>query len=298
MAGQAFAERRRRGAQPGRDTPGADDPLPRAVDAMGRAAGELDRLQTAKSLPHEEEALGQLLKAAAEIRRRQVQRQQAQGGGGGNGNRQQPDLSTLFDQELRKKQETNYETPATSETKNDQPQADDPLASIRELARRQEALSRQQKELAKNKDQLTEEELKRQLERLTRDQEELRKQAEELAQSRTDKGRRPKAARCGHRRRDAQCVEGAGAAGSATGQRARRPRDRSNCAASNSRCRAPVPTSGAGRLAICSSKRGSSPTPNAGWATNRRRPLRAPPAKTRAAGWPPNRNGSPTAPID
>jgi hypothetical protein len=184
MAGQAFAERRRRGVQPGTSrSTGApvDDPLPRAVEAMGRAAGELDRLQTAKSLPHEEEALGQLLKAAAEIRRRQVQRQQAQGGGAGNGNRQQPDLSTLFDQELRKKQETNYETPATTETKNDQPQADDPLASIRELARRQEALSRQQKELAKNKDQLSQEELKRQLARLTRDQEELRKQAEELA---------------------------------------------------------------------------------------------------------------------
>ena len=181
MAGQAFAERRRRGSQPGATRPGTDDPLPRAVEAMGRAAGELDRLQTAKSLPHEEEALSQLLKAAAEIRRRQVQRQQAQGGGGGNGNRQQPDLSTLFDQELRKKQETNYETPATSETKADEQQADDPLANIRELARRQEALARQQKELARNQDQLTADERKRQLERLTRDQEELRKQAEELA---------------------------------------------------------------------------------------------------------------------
>ncbi|MDO8680426.1 MAG: hypothetical protein Q7R30_18065 [Acidobacteriota bacterium] len=189
IAGQAFAERRRRGAQPGRRAAATtEDPLPRAVEAMGRAAAELDRLQTAKSLPHEEEALGQLLKAAAEIRRRQVQRQQAQGGGGGNGNRQQPDLSTLFDQELRKKQQTNYETPPTTETRNDQPQDDDPLSSIRELARRQEALSRQQKELAKNKEQLAEEELQRQLERLTRDQEELRKQAEQLAQQQNEQG--------------------------------------------------------------------------------------------------------------
>ena len=189
MAGQAFAERRRRGTPPGaRSAATTDDPLPRAVDAMGRAAGELDRLQTAKSLPHEEEALGQLLKAAAEIRRRQVQLQQAQGGGGGNGNRQQPDLSTLFDQELRKKQATNYETPPTTETRNDQAKDDDPLSSIRELARRQEALARQQKELAKNKEQLAEEELKRQLERLTRDQEELRKQAEQLAQQQSGQG--------------------------------------------------------------------------------------------------------------
>ena len=188
MEGQAFAQSRRRGTRPGTPRPSTDDPLPRAVEAMGRAVGELDRLQTAKSLPHEEEALGQLLKAAAEIRRRQIQRQQAQGGGGGNGNRQQPDLSTLFDQELRKKQETNYETPATTETKNDDKAADDPLSNIRELARRQEALARQQKELARNKDQLAEEELKRQLERLTRDQEELRKQAEQLAQQQSGQG--------------------------------------------------------------------------------------------------------------
>ena len=181
MASQAFAQRRRRTGQPGL-TPGGEDPMPRAVEAMGRAAGELDRLNTAKSLPHEEEALSQLLKAAAEIRRRQIQRQQAQGGGG-NGNRQQLDLSTLFDQELRKKQQTNYETPSTTETRNDEqkPEGEDPLANIRELARRQEALSKQQRDLAKNREQLSEDEVKRQLERLTREQNELRAQAEELS---------------------------------------------------------------------------------------------------------------------
>ncbi len=179
LASAALAQRRRRGAQPGL-APAGDDPMARAVDAMGRAAGELDRLQTAKSLPHEEEALGHLLKAAAEIRRRQVQRQQAQGGGG-NGNRQQPDLSTLFDQELRKKQQTNYETPSTTEARNEQSQGEDPLSNIRELARRQEALSRQQRDLAKNREQLSEDEVKRQLERLTREQNALREQAEQLS---------------------------------------------------------------------------------------------------------------------
>jgi hypothetical protein len=178
MAGAALAQRRRRGFQAGIQ-PGGEDPMPRAVQAMGRAAAELDRLDTAKSLPHEEDALSQLLKAAAEIRRRQVQRQQAQGGGG-NGNRQQPDLSTLFDQELRKKQETNYETPSSSEAKAEEKPADDPLAGIRELARRQEALTRQERELARNKG-LSEEELKRQLERLTREQNELREQLDQLA---------------------------------------------------------------------------------------------------------------------
>ncbi len=180
IASAAFAQRRRRGAQLG-TAPASDDPMARAVDAMGRAAGELDRLDTAKAMPHEEEALSQLLKAAAEIRRRQVQRQQAQGGGG-NGNRQQPDLSTLFDQELRKKQQTNYETPSTTEARNEQPRNEDPLSDIRELARRQEALTRQQRDLAKNRDPLAEEEVKRQLERLTREQNELREQADQLSQ--------------------------------------------------------------------------------------------------------------------
>ncbi|MEO7133203.1 MAG: DUF4175 family protein, partial [Vicinamibacterales bacterium] len=181
MAGSNAAQRRRQGPQGrGLIRPG-DDPLPKAIDAMGRAAGELDRLRLSAALPHEEQALAELLKAAAEVRRRQVAMQQARGGGG-NGNREQPDLSTLFDQELRKKQETNYEQQSTTQDSAQQSQDDqDPLAAIRELARRQEGLSKQQRDLAKNKEQMTPEEVKRQLERLTRDQEELRKQAEELA---------------------------------------------------------------------------------------------------------------------
>lgn len=180
MAGQMAQLRRRRG--PGTLTRPGDDPLPKAADAMGRAAAELGRLKVAPALPHEEQALAELLKAASEIRRRQIAMQQANGGGG-NGNRNQPDLSTLFDQELRKRQQTNYEQQSTTADAAQLQQADeqDPLASIRELARRQEALARQQRELANSKDQLSAEEVKRQLERLTRDQEELRKQAEELA---------------------------------------------------------------------------------------------------------------------
>ncbi|MFA5907166.1 MAG: DUF4175 family protein [Vicinamibacterales bacterium] len=183
LSAAAFAQqRRRRGAQPGLTRAGTDDPIAKAVAAMGRAVTELQRLNTAQSLPHEEDALGNLLKAQAEIRRRQVAMQQARGGGG-NGNRQTLDLSTLFEQELRKRQQTNYETPSTSDARADEAKkADDPLAGIRELARRQEALARQQRDLAKNQGALTAEEIKRQLERLTRDQNELRKQAEELSQ--------------------------------------------------------------------------------------------------------------------
>jgi hypothetical protein len=178
MAAQTAQQRRRLGARAGLTRPG-DEPLSRAAGFMGRAATELERLGVAAALPHQEQALAELLKAAAEIRRRQVALQQARGGGG-NGNRNQPDLSTLFDQQLRKQQQTNYETPSTTQDGASEDEAADPLAGIRELARRQEALSRQQQELAKA--QLDAEEMKRQLERLTLEQEQLRQQADELAQ--------------------------------------------------------------------------------------------------------------------
>ena len=173
--------RRRRGA-PGA-TPGAapgTDPLGRAVEAMGRAVNELDQADTAKALPHEMEALNQLLKADAENRRRQVSRQQQAGGNGGM-NRPEADLSSLFDQELRRRQETNYETPSSTEEREDQAR-EDPLERIRELARRQDAINRQQRDLTRNREQISEAELKRQLERLTREQNELRQQAEQLSQ--------------------------------------------------------------------------------------------------------------------
>jgi len=175
---RAAGDPRRR--RPGQSAPPGDDPLGRAVEAMGRAANELDQFSTSSALPHEMEALNQLLKADAEIRRRQVTRQQQAGGGGGM-NRAQADLSSLFDRELRRRQETNYETPNSTESREETKQ-DDPLERIRELARRQDALNREQRELMRNHEQIEQEELKRQLERLTREQNELRQQAEQLAQ--------------------------------------------------------------------------------------------------------------------
>ena len=175
QANDPRSRRRAPGAGP------AADPLSLAIDAMGKAASELDKLSTTAALPAEMDALNQLLKKVAEIRRRQVQMRQAQGGGGRAGDRQTPDLSTLFDQELRKQQQTNYESPNSSESRADQDQGEsDPLEGIRELAKRQEALTREQRDLAKTQAALSAEELKRRLEKLTRDQNELRQQAEDL----------------------------------------------------------------------------------------------------------------------
>jgi hypothetical protein len=175
---QRLSDPRRRRRTDG-PAPG-DDPIGKAVEAMGRAVVELDRFSTSAAMPHEMEALNQLLRAEAENRRRQVSRSQQASGSGGQ-NRSDADLSSLFDQELRKRQETNYESPNSTEAREEQPQAD-PLDGIRELARRQSAVNRQQQDLARARDQLDEEELKRQLERLTREQNELRQQAQQLAE--------------------------------------------------------------------------------------------------------------------
>ena len=154
--------------------------IARAVEAMERARQQLDALKTADALPQEMNALNELLRAQAEVRRRQVQ-QQANGQGGRGANRAQQDISSLFDRELAKQQQTNYETPGRPETGDNRQQEDAALEKIQELARRQDGLNKSQQELAQNREATSAEELKRQLERLTREQSELRREAEELA---------------------------------------------------------------------------------------------------------------------
>ena len=186
--------RRRRRAQPAGPQPPAtpsatDDPMSKAVEAMGRAVVELEGLKTSGALPHEMTALNELLRAQAEVRKRQVQRQQQNAMGGRGSNRQQQDLSSLFDRELARQQSTNYETPNSAETREEEKTDDaSALDKIRELARRQDALNREQQELAKKRAEMSEEELKRQLEKLTREQSELRRQAEELARQMQQQG--------------------------------------------------------------------------------------------------------------
>ena len=134
--------RRRRAAGAGRGAQAAeasDDAMTKAADAMGRAQQELEALSTSAAMPHEMAALNELLRAQAEVRRREVQRQQQFSNGAGM-NRQQQDLSSLFDRELARQQQTNYETPNTRETRQEQRDQSDELEKVRELARRQDAL--------------------------------------------------------------------------------------------------------------------------------------------------------------
>jgi hypothetical protein len=185
--------RRRRSARPAGPLPQGDaaptdDPMSKAVAAMGKAVTELEGLRTAGALPHEMAALNELLRAQAEVRKRQVQRQQQNAMGGRGSNRQQQDLSSLFDRELARQQSTNYETPNSAETRDEPTDDNSALDKVRELARRQDALNREQQDLAKKRAEMTEEELRRQLEKLTREQSELRRQAEELARQLQQQG--------------------------------------------------------------------------------------------------------------
>jgi hypothetical protein len=158
--------------------PSSGDPVRTAIQAMTRALEHLDGQRTTDALTHEMAALQALLEAQAAVRRREVQ-QQANGSAGGGSGRQGEDLSALFDKELQRHQRTNYETRSHVEERPDRSTDDSALDRIRDLARRQEEINRQLRELEDSK--VSAEERKRQLERLNREQNELREQAEEMA---------------------------------------------------------------------------------------------------------------------
>ena len=155
------------------------DAMALAVEAMGEAAAALRAGETGLAIPLEMEALNQLLRVQAEIRRTRVSSQQASQGASSAGTRAREDLSALFDRELRREQETNYEnrTPASA---SDAAEESEALRRVRELAERQTRLNRQHQELADTQGALDAPELQRRLARLTREQHELREQMADL----------------------------------------------------------------------------------------------------------------------
>lgn len=198
-----------------------EDAMTAAASALGRAVQSLNALKTAEALPSEMEALNHLLKAQADVKKREVSRQQAPGNAGGN--RTTQDMSRLFDKELQRQQQTNYETPTSTEKPREQ--AESVLDQIKDLARRQDALLREQQELARARDQMTAEELRRELERLTREQSQLRQRAEEMArQAASEQKRDPPSGRqsqSGQKPGGQQTQSGRGAAGGDASQQMR-----------------------------------------------------------------------------
>ena len=150
-----------------------------AVDAMAAAQAALDALDTGAALPYEMEALNQLLRAQAEVRRRLVSMQRGQGART-RGGQAQEDLSALFDRELRREQETSYETAASPDQRTGGDESD-ARRRLRELADRQAELNRRLEEQAGTRPEASPDEARRALERLTREQQELREQLEALA---------------------------------------------------------------------------------------------------------------------
>jgi hypothetical protein len=194
-----------------------EDAMTTASNAMGRAVTSLDALETTDALPHEMEALNALLKAQADVKKRQVQRQQANGGAGAN--RSTEDLSSLFDKELARNQQTNYEN-KTSAAQTEDPNAP-AVDRIKDLAQRQDELVRRQEELARNQGQISPEEARRQLESLTREQNELRDRAEQLArqlQQGQQQGSQNQDGQPGQQGSRSQSGQSSGQAGQSAGQ--------------------------------------------------------------------------------
>ena len=152
-----------------------------AIAAMTEAETRLRAEETIRAVSSEMDALNHLLRAEAEVRRTQVSTQQGATGRGGD-SRAREDLSALFDQELRRDQQTNYETRSTSSASDDDT-GDETEAErrLRELAERQQDLNRDQAALAGSEADIADEQRRRQLDRLTREQNRIRAELEALA---------------------------------------------------------------------------------------------------------------------
>jgi Domain of unknown function (DUF4175) len=145
-----------------------------AASAMNPAADKLQSTQWKDAIPLEQRALQALLHAEATLRHIQVAfGQQGGGGSGGNAGR---DLASLFDLELDTAK-NQYET-AQSATPGERREKDieDTLAKLDALARRQQDLANQRKNLQQSFEQRWEQEM------LRREAEQVQQQMEQLAE--------------------------------------------------------------------------------------------------------------------
>jgi hypothetical protein len=155
----------------------------RAIEAMKRAEGELDAIRVGEALSPEREAYNYLLKADAEIRRRDLQRGQANAGTRAES---QEELQRLFADELGKMQ-SKYETLQNNQRRFEEKEISDALEKVRQLAQRQEQLNDMNRQLARQ--QTAEEERRRQIARLRREQEALARETDELERRLQNLGR-------------------------------------------------------------------------------------------------------------
>ena len=172
--------------------------LAAAGESMTAAEAELRDGRTDAAIPHEMAALEHLRQARDEAARTQVQ-PPTNRGAPGSGPTAQEDLSALFDRELRREQETNYEN-RRQEPEQSADEGDDALRRrLQELAQRQEDLNRRQQAAADEAERAGRQAAERMLERLAREQEEIQREMEALGRELVQPGRqnatRPPAAR-------------------------------------------------------------------------------------------------------
>ena len=149
--------------------------LERAAEAMIPAADRLADLQLEEAVPSEQSALQYLLRAEAVFTDIQVAFNQGGGGGGGFAGR---DLSELFELEMDlEKNQYETEAPVSLDGNGQQPEVDEAIAKLQDLARRQENLARQ----ANNRQGLSERERWEQ-DTLRRETEDLKRQLQQLQQ--------------------------------------------------------------------------------------------------------------------
>lgn len=165
--------------------------LKQAVGHMEEAATELTNRKLGQALAPEQSALQAIMKAQAESRKTTIQLARNRSArSGGNGQQQErQDLRELFEMEMGRL-ENRYELPQQATDPQPDAEKEDTLAKLRDLARRQDRLNRDQSEFARRRDHMTEEQIKRHLEQLRREQEELSRQARELSQQMSRLARR------------------------------------------------------------------------------------------------------------
>ena len=154
------------------------DALAAALAAMERAEAELRIGSASDALSPELDAVNELHRVEAAIRRMELSFGQAQGRSAWW--QPQEDLSSLFDRDLRLEQQTNYEAMESPTADDAAEEESDALRRVHELAARQEALNRGQTDLGRRQDEMNADEAARILARLTREQQELRERAEAL----------------------------------------------------------------------------------------------------------------------
>ena len=148
--------------------------LERAAEARIPAADWLADLQLEEAVPSEQSALQYLLRAEAVFTDIQVAFNQGGGGGGFAGR----DLSELFELEMDlEKNQYETEAPVSLDGNGQQPEVDEAIAKLQDLARRQEDLARQ----ANNRQGLSERERWEQA-TLRRETEDLKRQLQQLQQ--------------------------------------------------------------------------------------------------------------------